>query len=189
MIAIVPYRSDWPAQFARAGRTIRAALQEQALRIDHIGSTSVPGLAAKDIIDIQVTASDLSGEIEARLRAAGYERLEDITQDHLPPGGGVEPGAWAKWFFTPRGDARPVNLHVRLEGRPNQRYALVFRDYLRARPAAATAYAAVKLALARHHAGDVDAYYDIKDPVCDVIMAGAESWAAATRWEPGPSDQ
>ena len=49
MIAIVPYQCDRPAQFAQLGRTIRAALQEQALCIDHIGSTSVPGLAAKDI--------------------------------------------------------------------------------------------------------------------------------------------
>ncbi len=54
---------------------------------------------------------------------------------------------------------------------------------------AATAYAQVKLALARYRANDIEAYYDIKDPVCDIIMTGAESWAAATQWEPGPSDQ
>ena len=158
MIAIVPYQCDWPAQFAQLGRTIRAALQEQAVRIDHIGSTSVPGLAAKDIIDIQVTASDLSAELEARLREAGYERLEHITQDHLPPGGGVEPGAWAKWVFTQRGDTTRVNLHVRLKGRANQRYALLVRDYLRVHSMVAAAYAQVKLALARYHADDIDAY-------------------------------
>lgn len=189
MIAIVPYQCDWPEQFEQLGRTIRAALREQALRIDHIGSTSVPGLAAKDIIDIQVTASDLSAEIEARLHEAGYKRLEHITQDHLPPGGDAEPGAWAKWFFNQRGDTRRVNLHVRLEGRANQRYALLFRDYLRVHLMAAAAYAQVKLALARYHTDDLAAYCDIKDPVCDIIMAGAESWAAATHWEPGPSDQ
>ncbi len=65
MIAVVPYQCDWPAQFAAIGSHDRAKLQEQALRIDHIGSTSVPGLAAKDIIDIQVTASDLSAVLEA----------------------------------------------------------------------------------------------------------------------------
>ena len=189
MIAIVPYQCDWPEQFDQLGRAIRAALREQALRIDHIGSTSVPRLAAKDIIDIQVTALDLSAEIETRLHEAGYERLEHITQDHLPPGVGVEPGAWAKWVFNQRGDTRPVNLHVRLSGRANQRYALLFRDYLRVHPMAATAYAQVKLALARYRANDIEAYYDIKDPVCDIIMTGAESWAAATQWEPGPSDQ
>jgi GrpB-like predicted nucleotidyltransferase (UPF0157 family) len=66
---------------------------------------------------------------------------------------------------------------------------LLFRDYLRAHPIVAAAYAQAKLALARHHAADPDAYYAIKDPVCDLIMAGAESWAAATQWNPGPSDQ
>lgn len=52
----------------------------------------------------------------------------------------------------------------------------------------AAAYAQMKLALARYHADDVEAYYDVKDPVCDIIIVGAESWAAATRWVPGPSD-
>jgi GrpB-like predicted nucleotidyltransferase (UPF0157 family) len=78
---------------------------------------------------------------------------------------------------------------VRLRGAANQRYALLFQDYLRVHPMGAAAYAQVKLALARYHADDIDAYYDIKDPVCDIIMAAAESWAAATQWEPGPSDQ
>jgi GrpB-like predicted nucleotidyltransferase (UPF0157 family) len=189
MIAIVPYQCDWPEQFDQLGRVIRAALREQALRIDHIGSTSVPGLAAKDIIDIQVTTLELSAGIEARLYEAGYERVKHITQDHLPPGVGAEPGAWAKWFFNQRGDTRQVNLHVRLRGGANQRYALLFRDYLRAHPMAAAAYAQVKLALARYHADDSEAYYDVKDPVCDIIIAEAESWATATHWEPGPSDQ
>jgi GrpB-like predicted nucleotidyltransferase (UPF0157 family) len=74
-------------------------------------------------------------------------------------------------------------------GRANQRYAVLFRDYLRANPAMAVAYGQVKLALAAYHADDVEAYYAIKDPVCDVIMGGAEDWAATTGWVPGPSDQ
>jgi len=85
--------------------------------------------------------------------------------------------------------ARRVNLHVRLQGRSNQRYALLFRDYLRAHPRAAAAYGQAKTALAHYHADDIEAYYGVKDPVCDIIIAGAESWAAATGWEPGPSDQ
>jgi GrpB-like predicted nucleotidyltransferase (UPF0157 family) len=59
---------------------------------------------------------------------------------------------------------------------------------LRATPNASQAYARVKLALAHHHADDVDAYYDIKDPVCDIIIAAAEAWALQTVWQPGPSD-
>ena len=78
---------------------------------------------------------------------------------------------------------------MRVAGRANQRYAVLFRDYLRTNPATAVAYAHVKLALATYHADDVEAYYAIKDPVCDVIMGGAEHWAATTGWVPGPSDQ
>ena len=78
---------------------------------------------------------------------------------------------------------------MRVAGRANQRYAMLFRDYLRANAAMADAYGQVELALAAHHADDVEAYYAIKDPVCDVIMGGAEGWAAATGWVPGPSDQ
>ena len=54
---------------------------------------------------------------------------------------------------------------------------------------AAAAYGQAKTALAHYHADDIEAYYEVKDPVCDIIIAGAESWAAATGWEPGPSDQ
>jgi len=77
---------------------------------------------------------------------------------------------------------------VRVAGRPNQRYALLFRDYLRAHPGAAQAYAQVKLALAHYHAQDVDAYYAVKDPACYLSIGGAEIWAAATGWEPGATD-
>ena len=83
---------------------------------------------------------------------------------------------------------RPTHLHVRAQGRANQRYALLFRDYLRAYPVAAGAYGEIKRALARYHPENWDAYYDIKDPVCDVIWSAAEEWTKMTGWEPGPSD-
>lgn len=176
-------------EFAQLGRALRGALGGLAVRIDHIGSTSVPGLAAKDIIDIQVTASDLTAAIDTALTDAGYARVVDILSDHVPPGAKDEPEQWAKWFYRQRGVVRRVNLHVRLQGRSNQRYALLFRDYVRAHPMAAAAYGQAKRALAHYHAEDLDAYYDVKDPVCDIIIAGAESWAAARGWKPGPSDQ
>src|SRR5205814_10089258 len=112
-------------------------------------------------------------------------RLVDILPDHVPPGTHTEPEQWAKWFYQPRDEARRVNLHVRLQGRSNQRHALLFRDYVRAHPLAAAAYGQAKTALARYHADDNEAYYAVKDPVGDLIMAGAESWAGATRGGPG----
>ncbi|HEY4262252.1 MAG TPA: GrpB family protein [Schlesneria sp.] len=189
MIVIIPYQSDWPERFNGYGQLLRRALGPLALRIDHIGSTSVLGLAAKDVIDIQVSVSELIPEVEQALNEAGYARLQRITRDHLPPGMVDEPDQWAKWFFTEPVEIRRMNLHVRVEGRANQRYPILFRDYLRANPTAAAAYGQVKIALATRHAEDADAYYDIKDPVCDIIMAGAENWAEATKWEPCASDR
>ncbi len=188
MIAIVPYHPEWPGEFQAIGRSLRQELGELALRIDHIGSTSVPGLAAKDRIDIQVTVARLEPAVEQALNRLGYERILRISGDHIPPGGPDQEEQWIKWIFSPPGSGRPANIHVRLEGRANQRYPLLFRDYLRADPAAAQAYARVKIALAKYHANDVEAYYDIKDPACDLILRAAEHWAAACGWQPGASD-
>src|SRR5512138_2025127 len=189
MIAIVPYQCDWPGQFVRLGQGLRDVLGDLALRIDHIGSTSVPGLAAKDVIDIQVSVHALTTQLRDALERAGYEPLAHITYDHVPAGRPKDPGQWRKWFFNERGGARRVNLHVRVAERANQRYAVLFRDYLRANAEATAAYGQVKMALAGYHAENEEAYYAIKDPVCDIIMVGAEAWAAGTGWVPGPSDE
>jgi GrpB-like predicted nucleotidyltransferase (UPF0157 family) len=74
-----------------------------------------------------------------------------------------------------------------VDGRPNQRYPLLFRDYLRSHEAAAAAYAAVKRQLAGLTL-ETGVYADVKDPVCDLIMVSAEEWAVRTGWHPGPSD-
>ncbi len=188
MISIVPYKSTWPDEFAQTGKRLRAALGDLALRIDHIGSTSVPGLAAKDLIDIQITAQTLAPGIEEALWQVGFNRSEHYTSDHVPPGAVADPLEWTKWFFKPPSTQKAVHVHVRLQGRANQGYPLLFRDYLRAHPSTAEAYAQVKLALVAHAFHDQDAYYDVKDPVCDIIMAGAKAWASATGWNLGPSD-
>jgi GrpB-like predicted nucleotidyltransferase (UPF0157 family) len=187
-IVIKPYQTAWVEEFAALGRDLRVALGPLALRIDHIGSTAVPGLAAKDRIDIQVTVRDLELAIDAALQGAGYHRVEWIAQDHLPLGYVGPASEWIKWTFVPSGDRRATNVHVRLSGRANQRYALLFRDYLRAFPAATQAYELVKIVLAKHHSADREAYYEVKDPVCDIIIQAAELWAAQINWQPGPSD-
>ena len=76
---------------------------------------------------------------------------------------------------------------MRAANRANQRYALLFRDYLRAHPAAVEAYAELKRRLAAE-LRNVGVYADVKDPACDLIIVAAEDWAEATGWEPGPSD-
>ena len=183
-IVIRPYSVEWPGEFARVEEALQGALGDIAERIDHIGSTSVPGLAAKDIIDVQVSVTDLA---DPRLIPA-FERLgataTDITSDHVPPGDQSKPSAWEKRYFRPPPSWRPTHLHVRETGRANTRYALLFRDYLRHSAAAAAAYAQIKVVLSRLHPDDVDAYYAVKDPVCDLIMDAAEQWANDEGWTP-----
>ena len=164
---------------------VRAALGPAALRIDHIGSTAVPGLPAKNVIDIQVAVADLA-EADA-LAAAGFRAYVEAVSDHRPPGDASDDGQWAKRLFLEPVDERRANIHVRVLGKANQRYALLFRDYLRARPATAEAYAELKRRLAAHMP-DTPAYAEVKDPAVDLIALAAEEWAAATGWEPGPSD-
>jgi GrpB-like predicted nucleotidyltransferase (UPF0157 family) len=188
MIEIVPYQSRWPEEFAGFGTPLRQSLGALALRIDHIGSTSVPSLAAKDRIDIQITVENLAPAVEEALERIGYARIVRITQDHVPPGHNPDIREWTKWIFSPHDPQQAVTVHVRIEGRANQRYPLLFRDYLRAHPPIAAAYAQVKKELVAHQFNDSDAYYAVKDPVCDIIIGGAEAWAATIGWKQGPSD-
>lgn len=187
MISLSPYQATWVTEFRGFGVRLREELGSLAVRIDHIGSTSVPGLAAKDIIDIQVTVEALIPAVEDAIVAAGYSRSQHLS-DHVPPLGDSDPKQWQKWMFKGV-SGRPVNLHVRMDGRANQRYALLFRDYLRANPLVSSAYGEAKAGIIKyHHEDEMDAYYDIKDPVCDLIMGGAEVWAAATGWSFDESD-
>jgi GrpB-like predicted nucleotidyltransferase (UPF0157 family) len=106
----------------------------------------------------------------------------------VPAGEDPDPVHWTKLYFRAPDGQRPTHLHVRQEGRANQRYPILFRDYLRAHPGAAETYAIIKRELLRLNPDDVDAYYAVKDPVCDLIMDAARLWSATTGWEPGPSD-
>jgi GrpB-like predicted nucleotidyltransferase (UPF0157 family) len=189
MIEIIPYNTRWPAEFAAIGAALRRALGDLALRIDHIGSTAVPGLAAKDRIDVQIAVAGFEhfDDMRARIEALGYEPRPGFTGDHLPPGWEGPESEWEKRFFTTPPGQRPANLHVRVLGRANQRYALLFRDYLRAHPASAAAYAELKRRLARHLA-ELSFYAEVKDPACDLIAVAAEDWAQQIGWRPGPSD-
>lgn len=184
-IEIVAYKPAWPVEFREIGKRIRDAVGDAALTIHHIGSTSVPGLCAKDIVDVQMGVADFSMAWKERLAAIGFEYREYL-RDHCPPGTELTPEQSEKRFF--KGKSRAINLHIRIPGRFNYRYALLFRDYLRANPPAANAYGEVKKNLARYFPEDIDAYCEIKDPVCDCIMAGASDWARAVDWKPGPSD-
>ena len=187
MIEIIPYQSSWVTDFGEIAARLRHGLGAMALRIDHIGSTSVTGLAAKDVIDIQITVAALSPELLQAMLGLGYTQPTAVSHDHRPAlARGLET-EWEKWFFYPPAGQRRTHTHVRIAGRANQRYALLFRDYLRAHPATAEAYVELKRHLAQHLA-NVDIYSEVKDPAVDLIYLAAEEWASVTHWQMGPSD-
>jgi len=179
---IVEYNPDWPDEFARISAQLRRGLGSLARRIDHIGSTAVPGLPAKDVVDIQITVSELNDQLLAAMTSMGYSRSEIALSDHIPAGMNEDPHEWQKWFFKAPPGQRPTNTHIRIAGRANQRYPLLFRDFLRAHPDYAKSYGELKKRLAANLA-NANTYPDVKDPAVDLIYHAAEKWAGSVDWQ------
>jgi GrpB-like predicted nucleotidyltransferase (UPF0157 family) len=186
-VVIVDYDPTWPGQFEQLAVGLQQQLAGAAISIDHIGSTAVPGLAAKDVIDLQVSVASLAeaDQLAPAFQEAGYVAAP-YRQDHRPAGDTSDPARWEKRLWQSPPGARRVNVHVRVAGWPNQRYALLFRDYLRAHPRAAAAYAQLKRGLAERFGDDLAAYTDLKDSTCDLIVVAAEDWAVASHVGPDP---
>ncbi|MGO4197134.1 GrpB family protein [Rhizobium sp. YAF28] len=183
-IEILPPRQSWVDDFKSLKQALLRAAPSGAA-IHHIGSTAVPGLPAKDIIDIQVSVDALDLVDDASFEREGFKRRAFAT-DHCPPGLDLAEGELRKLFFKSTG--RLANIHIREKGRFNQRYPLLCRDFLRAHPTAAAAYGLIKQRLAGYFPDNVDAYYDIKDPVFDIIVEGAYDWAKLIGWSEPPGD-
>ena len=183
-IAIVDYNPDWPNQFEQYKSRIQSALADKALKVDHIGSTSVPGLAAKDVIDIQITVADIEDEaIVHGLTEVGFVFRAETNRDCLT---GFEPDSIELkkcYFREPQGE-REVHVHVRELGRVNQAYPLLFRDYLRVNHRAAQTYESLKKLLASRFEFERSAYNTIKDPCMDLIYQAAKLWARQVNWQP-----
>jgi GrpB-like predicted nucleotidyltransferase (UPF0157 family) len=184
MISISKYDPKWAEEFEGIKSSLQEIVGNLALQIDHIGSTSVPGLGAKDVIDIQITVKELDVLIKQRLLNAGYKDWGEIAHDHVPQGEDDNPKLWEKFFFKEPEGQRRANIHIRVEGNPNQRYPLLFRDYLRVHLNTAKSIELIKREIAKRHADDVEAYYDIKDPVYDLIWEAALEWSRYSGWKP-----
>jgi len=181
MISIRPYDGRWPSEFEAARRDLRAALGAAALAVEHIGSTAVPGLGARDIVDIQVSVAELDPGLVGTLDAHGWRaRSGDRDVFHGIPPGSPE---LAKLYAREPEGRRRIHVHVRQAGRFNHRFALLFRDFLRADDNACEQYEALKRQAAAAHPDDVDGYLAIKTPVFNLLYQMAEEWARSNPWD------
>ncbi|MFJ9623211.1 GrpB family protein [Streptomyces sp. NPDC101181] len=175
-VEIVPYDPLWPVQFAALGTLLRAALTDVA-RIDHVGSTSVPGLSAKPIIDVQISVTALTPDDPFRrpLEELGFRYRRDNPD-------------LSKRYFREAPGSRRTHIHVRRAGSLDEQLNLVFRDYLRSHPESSRRYARTKQELAARYRYDAQAYTESKSPFIWETLREAASWSQETGWQPGPSD-
>ncbi|GEM_PF-12037 len=190
---LTPADPSWPAQAERIIGRLSLASGDRARRIDHIGSTAVPGLDAKDVIDIQITVEHLgvADDLAEDLAAAGFPRIEHIVADDPKPsylGGETDPAVWAKRIHGSADPGRRANIHIRVDGWPGQQFAILFRDWLRADAAARAEYAELKVKAAESAAGiddyaaAIDAYLGVKTPWFDAAFHRAWEWAEKSGW-------
>ena len=159
-IVVEPYDEAWERNFAAIRDEIQAALGELAVRIEHVGSTSVPGLSAKPVIDIDVVIRDHSvlDEVISRLAKIGYQHEGNL-------------GIAGREAFSYEGKEhlKEHHLYVCPEDSPELKRHIAFRDYLRSHPDAVQEYSRIKEEAASFYPYDIDQYIGHKSPVIEKI--------------------
>lgn len=177
-VIVVPYDARWPVQFRERAAALRHALGDVALRIDHVGSTAVPGLDAKPVLDLQISVAALEPVDPFR------DPLERLGYVFRPE----NPDRSKRYFREAAGEAR-IHVHVRRAGSWSEQLTLLFRDYLRGHPDDAARYAALKRGLAEKFRDRRERYTEAKGAFLWEILKKADRWAQATGWEPGAPDR
>lgn len=164
-LVVVDYDAAWPALFEAEAAKVRAVLGAATLDLEHVGSTAVPGLAAKPVIDLNLTVADSADEASyaPSLEAAGYRLIVR------------EPDWFQHRMF--KGTDPAANLHVFSEGCPELARMRAMRDWLRRTPADVAFYAAAKKRLAERDWAYVQDYADAKSEVVAEILGRALAWA------------
>jgi GrpB-like predicted nucleotidyltransferase (UPF0157 family) len=165
-ITVVPYRASWPAEFEVSARQVTEAFGPRLVEIHHIGSTAIPGILAKPVIDMLavVDAVDRLDEMNPRMVALGYEAMGEF-------------GIAGRRYFR-RDDARgnrTHQVHAFAAGSPDVERHVAFRDFMRAHREWAEAYDALKRELTRKPI-DIEAYMDGKDAFIKDAQARALAW-------------
>jgi GrpB-like predicted nucleotidyltransferase (UPF0157 family) len=162
---IVSYRADWPRMFEAERAALAETFRSPAFRIEHVGSTAVPGIPAKPIVDILVGARSLAA-IEARIPA-----METLDYQYVPEHEAVLPQR--RFFGKPKVGLRQFHVHaVEIDSRFWVEH-LLFRDALRADRGLAAEYGALKIRLAARFGGDREAYTDAKAPFIRTVLQNA----------------
>ncbi|MGH2454688.1 MAG: GrpB family protein [Candidatus Limnocylindria bacterium] len=171
-VELVDPDPSWPSRFEAIRTRLARALGASALRIDHIGSTAVPAIPAKPVIDVQVSVPslDAEGAYVPQIESLGW-LLRAREPEH-------------RFFRPPAGEPRTVHIHVCQGGSAWERAHLLFRDYLRAHPRSAASYARLKERLAAEVGHDRPAYTRSKDPFIAATLKRAEAWARGMGWQP-----
>lgn len=191
---LVPYDPAWPDQARRILARLNTACGHRSVRVDHIGSTAVPDMPAKDVIDVQVTVASLADAdvLVDALTAAGYVRMP-ITSDVGKPDArstvaeldhSNDDALWHKRVHSSADPARPTNVHIRVDGWPGQQFALLFVDWVRANPGVQHDYLSLKQRVAGEGHISTGAYADAKEPWFLDAYRRAWEWADATGWRP-----
>lgn len=176
-VEVLPYDEAWPRAFVEWRARLDRALGGAAVRIEHVGSTAVPGLAAKPVLDVQVSVEDVAAEAAyvPAIESAGL-LLRSRDQGH-------------RYFRPPAGTARSIHVHVCDAGSEWEREHLLFRDFLRAHGEAAAAYDRLKRQLAERYPDDRLAYTDAKTAFILDRLEEAERWAERTGWSLPPNPE
>jgi GrpB-like predicted nucleotidyltransferase (UPF0157 family) len=164
-IVIVPYRPSWPREFERESARVRQALGELAVAAEHVGSTAIPGMASKPIIDVMIGVRSLT------LARAKVGAVEALGYAYVPE---FEAQIPERLFFQ-RGNPRTHHLHVVEPGSAFWERQLVFRDYLRGHADTAKAYQELKEALAVAFADDREGYTKGKTVFVEAVLAKASA--------------
>jgi GrpB-like predicted nucleotidyltransferase (UPF0157 family) len=177
-VDVIEYRPEWATEGVQMTACLARSLPG-AMAADHIGSTSVPGLPAKDCIDLMVRVESLSDTDLRPLAEAGYlERPEKWNRVEA-----LGTTSHPKRVFAPPVGGRSVNIHVREAHRETARYALLFRDFLRANDDHRDSWGRFKVRLAQE-CPDLYVYGQMKATVQPLLMALAEQWASEQAWHP-----
>jgi GrpB-like predicted nucleotidyltransferase (UPF0157 family) len=183
-VVLTPYRAEWQDEYADLAETLRTLELSPEGMIEHVGSTSIPGLTSKDVIDAQIRVPELDTELViGRFSVAGFRQRPEPWNNLEPTRLGVYP----KLVFAPPLGARHANVHVRANGSPGAHDTLLFRDFLRVEDEPRRLWSELKESILRDDPEvDLLSYGQTKQVAWLELMVDADKWALEHVWRPRP---